>query len=306
MLRVRHRAAVAYANPLYEKVGLVLLSGILYSFAIGAVSVASRQIPAATLSAFRLATASVIFAAILFRLKPEFKWHARKAFDIFLVGILNIGLPFLFLALSMNYISSSLAALLFNTTPLFTIVLAHYLLADEKLNAAKVVGTMLGVGGAAALVATNSSGLAGLHGQGWIGQTLIIIASLTGALGVIYTRMRLQEENTIVLAAGQVFGVFMVMVPLALITDGLPAAGAYSWQAWAAVLVSTVSGPVIAFWLLFYMVNKYSASLGGFASIATPVFSAALGVIFLGEAITLPIAIGVLLVLVGIGLANSA
>lgn len=301
----RGRLAIELGRPLYEKVALVLLSGALYSIGIANVSVASRSIPAASVAAFRLITASVIFVGLLPLFKPTFQWRLRKLFDILVIGLLNLGLPFLLLARSLDYISSSLASVLFNTTPLFTIILAHYLLTKEKLNAPKIVGTLIGISGAVMLIARNESGLLGVRDQGWIGQGLIITASLLGALGVIYTRMRMQNENTFVLTAGQVFACLIVILPLAVATDGLTSVPAYPWQAWAAILVSATTGPVISSWLLMYMVNKYSASLGGFATIATPVFSAVIGVLFLGEVINMPIAIGVVLVIAGIGIVNA-
>jgi drug/metabolite transporter (DMT)-like permease len=299
------RLAIERGRPLYEKVALVLLSGALYSIGIANVSVASRFIPPATLASFRLITASVFFAGLLPLLKPTFQWRVRKLVDITVVGLLNIGLPFLFLARSLDYISSSLAAVIFNTTPLFTIVLAHYLLPKEKLSAVKILGTLIGIGGAVMLIASNQSGLTGVRDQGWIGQILIIAASIVGALGVIYTRMRLQKENTFVLSAGQVFGSLIVIFPLAVAGDGLTSLPVYPWQAWAAVFVSAASGPFLSLLLLVYMVKKYSATLGGFATIATPVFSAAIGVLLLGEVITMPIALGVVLVVAGIGIVNA-
>jgi drug/metabolite transporter (DMT)-like permease len=66
------------------------------------------------------------------------------------------------------------------------------------------------------------------------------------------------------------------------------------------MISATVSAPVLGFWLLFYMINKYSASLAGFSGIATPLFSVVIGILLLGEVITLPIALGALLLLAGI------
>jgi drug/metabolite transporter (DMT)-like permease len=214
--------------------------------------------------------------------------------------LLNVGLPFFLLAIAVQYISSSLAAVLFNTMPVFTIVLAHFLLADEKLDVVKLVGTITAVAGATILVISNASGLAIDHNQGWIGQFIIITASVSGALGVIYTRIRLRQETPVVLAAGQVFACLVIFAPMALVSEGLPAFASYPWQGWAATFAAAVSAPVIAYWLLFYMVNKYSASLAGFSGVATPLFSVLIGILLLGEVITVPIAFGTLLLLVGV------
>lgn len=287
-------------NHVWEKIGLVLLSGFLYAIAIAGVDIAANYIPPATLTTLRLTTASAVFCGILYFLRPKYRWSLRGVADIVVIGLLNIGFPFLFLAMAVEYISSSLAAVLFNTTPVFTIVIAHYLLPGDKLSGVKVVGTIAAIAGATILVISNETGLEIGNNQGWIGQFLIVAASLAGALGVIYTRIRLCEENPVVLAAGQVFASLVVFVPLALATEGLPAFASYLWQGWATMIVTALSAPVIGFWLLFYMINKYSASLGGFAGIATPLFSATIGIVFLGEVITAPLAIGTFLLLVGV------
>jgi O-acetylserine/cysteine efflux transporter len=107
-------------------------------------------------------------------------------------------------------------------------------------------------------------------------------------------------ESPFVLAAGQVFACMIIFVTLALLVEGVPAFTSYPWQGWLAMLSATVSAPVIGFWLLFYMINKYSASLAGFSGIATPLFSIIIGILLLGEIITMPIALGTLLLLVGV------
>ena len=71
------------------------------------------------------------------------------------------------------------------------------------------------------------------------------------------------------------------------------------------MIVSAVTSPVLGYWLLFYMVKKYSATLGGFAGIATPLFSAIIGILFLGEILTPIIIISALLVLAGIWALNT-
>jgi drug/metabolite transporter (DMT)-like permease len=292
--------AVRSRRRLWEQTGLVLVSGLLYSLAISSVGLASRSIGPLVLSTLRLVTAALIFAVILFFSRPHFEWRLRTVLDIALIGVCNIGLTFLLLAMSMRYISSSLAAVLFNFGPPTTIVLAHFILADEKLSWQKIAGVLVAVVGAVVLITSNASGLTSANGQGWIGQLLIIVAAISGGCGIIYTRIRMRGVSTTVLASGQVFASLALMLPVCLLVEGFPPLTSYPWQALVATVVSSVTAPVLAFWLLFYMVKKYSASLGGFASIATPLFSAAIGIVFLGEVITVPIAIGTLLLLAGI------
>lgn len=288
------------SNRLGEKIGLILVSGLLYSVTIASVDIAANHFPPVTLTALRLSTASTIFCGILYFLRPKYQWKLRSAGDIVIVGMLNVGLPFLSLALAVKYISSSLAAVLFNVQPAFTIAMAHLLLADEKLTRAKMVGTVVAITGATILLLRGETGLVATHEQGWFGQLFIMLASLSGACGVVYARIRLRHENTTVLAAGQVFACTLIFVPLALVVEGPSALNSYAWQGWVTMISAAVSAPIFAFWLLFYMINKYSASLAGFSGIATPLFSVVIGILLLGEVVTLPIALGALLLLAGV------
>lgn len=288
------------ANHLGEKIGLVLLSGFLFSVAIASVDVAATYMPPVTLSALRLTTASAIFGGLLCFLRPKYRWSLRGVVDVVIIGVLNVGLPFLFLAMAVKYISSSLAAVLFNTMPVFTIALAHFWLADERLSLAKLAGTATAIAGATLLMISNQSGLEMVQDQGWLGQLLIILASLSGALAVVYTRRRVREERPFVLAAGQVFVCTLILSTLALAVEGLPSFASYPWQSWIAMISATVSAPVMGFWLLFYLVKRYGASLASFSGITTPLFSAIIGILFLGEVITTPIALGTLLLLAGV------
>ncbi len=290
---------------LWEKVGLILISGLLYSLAISSVGVATRWIPALPLTTLRLATASLIFGVILLIRRPAFRWRPRAGLDLAIIGMCNIGLPFLLLALSLRYISSSLAAIIFDLSPAMTLVMAHFLLKDEKLDAGKVIGTIATIGGAVILLASNASGLSAGMRYGRLGQLMIILAAATGAFGIVYARMRMPMEDVTLLAGGQVFASLAVFIMLALATGSLPQVTAYPWQAWTGVVVSAVTAPVLGYLLLFYMVTKFSASLGGFAAIATPLFAAVTGILFLGEAITIQIALGTLLLLAGCLSLNS-
>jgi drug/metabolite transporter (DMT)-like permease len=301
----RSGLAVAPYRSLWEKILLIMASGLLYAVAITGVGLASRAIPPVPLTIMRLTVASLIFCGILLALRTPLRWQPRRALDLFIIGISNIGLPFVLLAIALRYISGSLASVLFNVGPAITILLAHFLLPDEKLRPAKIAGTALAIAGAVLLVASNSSGRAGANSQSWIGQILIILASAAGAFAVIYTRIRFREADTSALAGGQVFASLAVFLLLGWVTDDLPRLAAYPRQAWLAMIISAVTSPVLGYWLLFYMVKKYGATLGGFAGIATPLFSAIIGILFLGEVLTPIIVVSALLVLAGIWALNA-
>lgn len=282
------------------KVSLVVLSGLLYSITIASVRVAGGYMQPTALTALRLGIASAVLCVVLAFLKPQYRWRTKDVVNLCIVSVLTVALPFYGTATAVQYISSSLAAILYNLMPPFTVVLAHFLVINERLNSAKVVGTVVSVFGASILLLSGSSGLASGDSQGWIGQLVVIGVSLSSALGVIHIRNTLSDVNPFILATGVALISLVVFVPLFLLSGDVAVVVTYPVEAWIAVGLSAISGPVAAFCLLFYLTNKYSASLAGFSGITTPLFSVLIGVLFLSEALTPYMVAGTVLLLVGV------
>jgi drug/metabolite transporter (DMT)-like permease len=287
-------------NELWNKIGLILLTSLLFAVTIASVDVAANFTPPFTLTALRLVTALAVFSVIFFFLRPRMAVNRRTALDILFIGLLNVGLPFLSLALAVKFISSSLASVLFNIQPVFTVIIAHWLLMDEKLNLPKIIGMLSAVAGATLLMLLQETGLSAGSSQAWIGHLLVMFSSLCAAMGVVAAKIRLRGIDAPVLAASQVLASLLVIGPLALAIEGMPALSSYAIQGWVATILSAVCGPVAGFSLMFYMMNRYSASLAGFSGIATPLFSILIGILFLGEIINGPILFGAALLLVGV------
>jgi drug/metabolite transporter (DMT)-like permease len=282
-----------------EKIGLTLAGGLLFSVGLTAVSFASRYLPPATITAARMLLGALCLGALLLALRPRFEINRRNLLDVAVAGVLNVALPFFLVAWGLKYASSTLVAILYNTTPFFTLLIAHWLLPDERLNAVKIAGTAAVVAGATLLLASNASGLAGQGGRGWLGQALTLGGALATAMGVIYSRTRLRGHDTFAISTWQIAASLVILLPAALISDGWPELSVPG-LVWALLAASVITGPVLSFWLFFYMVKKYSASLAGFSTITTPLFTVVAGRLFLGEVLTLPIVLGALLVLAGV------
>ena len=68
------------------------------------------------------------------------------------MGLLNNVLPFSLIFWGQTQIASGLASILNATTPLFTLLVAHFLTADEKIDPAKVAALLAGFAGVALLI----------------------------------------------------------------------------------------------------------------------------------------------------------
>ena len=101
---------------------------------------------------FTLALTRVIFASIPLVLLCKFKEIKIEAFTknwklYALIGLCNISIPFVLIAIGTSMINSYLAAILMSTTPLSGSILAHFFLKDEKLSMPKSFGVLVGFSG---------------------------------------------------------------------------------------------------------------------------------------------------------------
>ena len=72
--------------------------------------------------------------------------------SIFLLALLNNALPFTLFGWGQTHIASGLASILNATTPIWGVVVAHFLTTDERMTPRKIAGVLLGFGGVATMI----------------------------------------------------------------------------------------------------------------------------------------------------------
>lgn len=101
---------------------------------------------------FTLALVRVLFASVPLFLLCKFKKIKIMAFSnnwywYALIGLCNIAIPFVLIAIGTAKINSYLAAIMMSTTPLSGSILAHFFTKDEKLSYMKSLGVLIGFSG---------------------------------------------------------------------------------------------------------------------------------------------------------------
>ena len=99
-----------------------------------------------------LALVRVIFASIPLLILCKIKNIYIEAFTknwkpYAVIGLCNIAIPFVLIAIGTAKINSYLAAILMSTTPLSGSILAHIFTKDEKLSFLKSLGVLIGFSG---------------------------------------------------------------------------------------------------------------------------------------------------------------
>ena len=65
-------------------------------------------------------------------------------FWYFLIGTVNLVLPFFFISFGMVKVQSNLGAILMSTAPIYATILGQLFIQDEKINPSKLLGVLIG------------------------------------------------------------------------------------------------------------------------------------------------------------------
>ncbi|BAT20008.1 DMT family transporter [Asaia bogorensis] len=199
---------------------------------------------------------------------------------LFVLGLLNNVIPFSAIAFGETRISSGLAAILNATTPVFTIIVAHFLTHDEKMRLDKVAGIVLGFCGVGTLIAPALAG-GGLQSS-LAGELACLGAALSYGFGGVYGR-KFRGLPALQIATGQLTASTILILPLSMLVDHpwtLPPLSATVWGAFAGIALLSTAG---AFILYFKLLATSGATNLSLVTFLLPIMALMLGILFLGE-----------------------
>lgn len=274
---------------------MALLWGMPYLFIKEAVDSYS---PAAVVAGRTLLGAAVLLPIALHRraLRPALKLWPW----VLLLGAVEMAGPFLLLSHAELTLPSGMTGLLVATVPLFAALIAFGLGDRHVLRPARAIGLVVGFAGVAVIVA--GPGLAvgdGLSGLLAAGEVLLVAVLYAIAPFIIATKLKdVPALGTITLSLGSV-GLFYL--PIALLTQHeVPTVRSTLSLVMLGVLCTAVA--FIAFFALIAEVGPARAPLFTYVN---PVVAILLGVVLLGEKLTVGLLIGFPLVIVGCWLAAT-
>ena len=264
------------------------------SFFFGKVALAELKPFTVVLGRVGFAALTLVILARLLGHRLPLNMRLWGAF--FIMGALNNLIPFSLIFWGQTQIASSLAAILNATTPLFTVVLAHLVTEEEKINSGKLFGILLGLVGVTIMIGPEALGGFKLH---VVGQIAIFGAALSYALAGLYGR-RFREYPPLVTATGQVTATTAMMIPIVFMIDqpwNLPAPSPVTWGALVALaLLSTA----VAYVIYFQILATAGATNLLLVTFLIPVSAILLGVIILGERLDIKHFMGMALIMLGL------
>jgi drug/metabolite transporter (DMT)-like permease len=291
------RAPTGSHAPWLER--YVLLSAI-WGTSFLFIKVADRQLAPLQVVLARMALGAATVLAVLLLRRERLPSGARTWGQLAFLALISNALPFSLIAYGETHISSVLAGLWNATTPLFTLLIALFVLPDERPTRRRVGGLALGFVGVAVVLGPWS----GLGGPSLAGSLAVAGASACYGVSFVYVRRFLtaQPDARVSLVAGQLLcGTAIVTVATLLFTSAPAHLGAEPVLSVAAL---GVLGTGVAYLLNYAIVDRAGATIASTVTYLIPLFATVCGVAFLGEGLSWNAPVGALVVLGGVALSQ--
>ena len=266
----------------FEWMLLVLLS-VVWGGSFFFNGIALREFPTLSIVTARVGLAAL---ALLFLMKMlgqgiQLNRQILKAF--FGMSFLNNVVPFSLIVWGQQHIASGVASILNATTPLFTMLVAHWFTTDEKINPRRLLGVLTGMGGVGLMMGLDSMESSGFH---LLGQSAILLAAFSyGLAGVYGKRFAQLEIAPLATATGQLCASSMILIPLTLWIDQPWTLAMPSIEGMGSLLGIALLSTALAYVIYFRLLKTAGATNLLLVTLLIPVSAIILGVFLLDESL---------------------
>ena len=241
--------------------------------------------------------AAVLFAIVCVR-REQVPRSGRLWAQIAVAALFANAVPYLLFAVAEQTVDSSTAGIINATTPLWTVVLALAVRHQKSVTSWQAAGLIAGFGGAV-LIFTPWHTAGGLFSAGGLE---CLAASASYAVSYIYMDRFLARRGIgpVVLSACQLAAA-AVMLAIALGVSGVQTPHVTA-ESVAAIAVLGIIGTGFAYVLNYQIITSEGATVASTVTYLLPVVAIVLGVLVLGESVTVTTLAGIALVLAGVAL----
>ena len=278
---------------------IFLLLGAIWSSSFMWIKIALQEVGPITLVAFR-ALFGLLFGIVVIliqrvRLPRDLKtWSA-----LLLLGLTNVAIPFFLISWGEQSIDSGVASILDATVPLFTIVIAHFLLKDDKMTMPKVLGLLVGFAGVVVLISADITS----SKNSVAGQAAVVLASAFYAISSILVRKQTEDVPGILRSAIPLVSASAVMWMATLLVESpvkFPSLG----LTWTALLFMGVFGSGLAFVMAYYLIHEIGPTRTTMVTYLFPLGGVVLGIAILHEPLTWQLVAGAILIIASLLVVN--
>lgn len=279
-----------------------ILLGTVWGSSFLWIKIAVQEVGPILLVALRLLLAILTLLVVVALVRPEWPRGRKLWISLTILGLINNALPYTLISWGEKYIDSAVAAILNSTTPLFTMIIAHLFLTDDRMTRQRLVALIMGFAGIIVLFSRDLG--AGAQGN-ILGQAAVLIAALCYAVSSVFARRTTKGLSPTIQALVPFFGADLILWLMVPVTES-PVILPGEQLTWFAILWLGVMGTALAYLMYFYLLHSVGPTRTVLVTYVFPLVGVALGVIFLNERLDWQLLAGAALVIASVVMVNSA
>jgi len=277
-----------------------ILLGLIWSSSFLWIKIGVQEIGPMALVAFRMLFGALTAVGIAVYQKVKWPRDGKTWGTFAILGPSSLAIPIFLISWGEQTIDSAVASILNATVPLFTIVIAHFWLSDDKMTLQKALGLLVGFAGVVVLM---SEDLGVSTKSSVIGQGAVILASVFYAWSAVFARKTTQHVAGLARGASPLItaAIFMwVTAPFIEKPFQIPSMP----LTWVAALWLGVLGSGVALLMFYYLLHEVGPTRASLVTYLFPVGGVIFGVIFLNEHLSWQLLAGTLLIISSLAVVN--
>ena len=273
---------------------LLVLLGLIWGSSFFNIKIATYSYEPITLALVR-----VIFASLPLILLCKFKKIKIEAFSkewkrYALIGLCNIAIPFILIAIGTSKINSYLAAMLMSTTPLSGTILAHFFTKNEKINILKTIGILVGFSGVLFLFLDKII----INENNYIFALITILGSTFYSIGGILT-LKIKDKGNENVTTSTTIWSLIFLFPMALILEK-PWLATPTLDSTLSLLYLGIVATGLAWLIRFRILSVNGLVFQTQVAYLIPIFGVFFGYFLMNEVITWRVLISLSIIVLGI------
>jgi drug/metabolite transporter (DMT)-like permease len=263
----------------------------------GAIKIGVTDVPPFVFAFARAVSVASVLTLIALALRQPFPRGRRAVLIAMIVGLINIGLTWAIIFWSEQFVPSGLVAVFGAAAPVWTAVLAHFMVKGDRLSALKIVGLVLGLGGTVVLIGAPDAadGTAGLIATG-----LLAVMPITWAIAAILQSRFLTSVAPIPAVAVGTWASAVLLAPLALFQ--LPQGAQWTLASFLAFAWLVLFGTCFAMVVQMWLYRKLRPTTITLIQVIVPAEAILIGTLWLGESVSIRMLGGAALVVAAVAL----
>ena len=271
---------------------LLFLLSLIWGGSFMFTGIAVKELPALLIVFARVGLAALILIPVHLLVQGALPRDGKTWFATGGMSVLNNVMPFTAIAWGQHYIGSGLASVINATTPMFA-VLFMTLFRLEALSLHKVMALCLGLLGVLVL---KGGGFGDLGAQ-TLGILAVTFASCCYGLSTVWAKKMLVGIPPMTIATCQLTVSGLLMAALAFSFSEPALYAKVSFATWQALIALAVLSSAVAYLIFFRIIAKAGPSFVALVTMLVPLSAIVLGILVLGESLSLHEALGALIII---------